>query len=311
MAPGERYGILPRRIPEDLRLPPDARLVAAWLATQQEGFQVVVTALASRLGLGKEKWQRIARQLEATGYLRRSCSPAGERGRWVWTTLFYADASAISAATGADLTGAGFPGDGAPVAGYDGSIRTQRDEEKERTAPPAPAPVDNYEFKDETKPAGKELELIRERLQMTKAQLGTILTACKSSSSRFQDLYQSVQPHLEKHGLRGGKALAYLTACLHENPGRDWTQRQRQEAELEARKAADTAEDQAFASAIQRLAKAGKSGVEVTLSSGGPGCIVLASGGLADVVDASTGKSKGLAQVRQLIAQFPELCDGQ
>lgn len=127
-APGQRFGILPRSIPEDLRLPPDARLVACWLATQQEGFQVVVSALSAKLGLGKEKWQRIARQLEAAGYLLRSCSPSGPGGRWVWTTLFFSDASA---STGGGLTGAGFPGSGAPGAGRDGYIREQGKENKE------------------------------------------------------------------------------------------------------------------------------------------------------------------------------------
>lgn len=127
-APGERYGILPRSIPEDLRIPPDARLVAAWLATQQPGFQVVVGALATRLGLGKEKWQRIARQLQAAGYLRRSCAPSGPGGRWVWTTFFYADASAISAA---DQTGAGKPGAGVVGDGCDGHIRRQAEENKQ------------------------------------------------------------------------------------------------------------------------------------------------------------------------------------
>lgn len=137
LAPGQRFGILPRAIPEDLRLPPDSRLVAAWLATQQEGFQVVVSAICSLLGLGKEKWQRIARQLESTGYLSRSCSPTGPAGRWVWTTLFFADASAN---TGADLTGAGFPGSGAPGDGGDGNIREQGEEYKNPKRESARAP---------------------------------------------------------------------------------------------------------------------------------------------------------------------------
>lgn len=140
LAPGQRFGILPRAIPEDLRLPPDARLVAAWLATQQEGFQVVVSAICSLLGLGKEKWQRIARQLESTGYLSRSCSPTGPSGRWVWKTLFFADASGNSPVAGADLTGAVSPGSGAPGDGGDGNIREQGEEDKNPKRESARAP---------------------------------------------------------------------------------------------------------------------------------------------------------------------------
>ena len=106
--------------------------MACWLATQAQGFQVVVSALSTRLGLGKEKWQRIARQLEESGYLSRSCSPTGPGGRWVWTTLFFADASAHSTPTGADPTGAGFPGSGAPGDGSDGNKRRRQDQKNKQ-----------------------------------------------------------------------------------------------------------------------------------------------------------------------------------
>ncbi|OZB47068.1 MAG: hypothetical protein B7X42_07525 [Thiomonas sp. 14-66-4] len=141
---------------------------------------------------------------------------------------------------------------------------------------------------------------------MTKGQLGVLLNACKAAGCRLQDLHEGVRGHLEKHGLQGAAALAYMKACVSENPGRDWTYQRRRTAELEAREATSRAEDKALTNALQRLAKAGKSGLVVTLRNGT--CrLVLASEGMAEVLDSATGKSKGVAPLRQLLAQLPEL----
>ncbi len=189
--------------------------------------------------------------------------------------------------------------------------RTERKEERKRTGLAAEPLVDESQPQDKNKPApGNELEAMRVSLGMSKAQLGTILTACKAAGSRFQDVYQSVGTHLDKQGLQGTKALAYLLSCVRENPGRDWTYRQRRDAELEAQAATIKAEDLALASALQRLADAGSVGVEVTRKNGSSGRLVSAGSGLVEVRDES-GKSLGLAPVHRVLADFPHLGESQ
>lgn len=84
----DRYGIVPRGLLEDERLGLDTRAVAAWMSTMAVGFQISVFSLKKRLGVGQEKWLRIARELEAGGYLTRSKAPTGPGGRWVWRIVF-------------------------------------------------------------------------------------------------------------------------------------------------------------------------------------------------------------------------------
>ena len=84
----DRYGIVPRGLLEDPRLALDTRAVAAWLAAQAQGFQISIFIMLARLGVGKDRWQRMARELEAAGYLHRSKSLSGAGGRWVWRITF-------------------------------------------------------------------------------------------------------------------------------------------------------------------------------------------------------------------------------
>jgi hypothetical protein len=84
----DRYGIVPRELLEDPRLALDSRAVAAWLAAQAQGFQISIFVMLKKLGLGKDRWQRIAHELEGAGYLQRSKSPSGAGGRWVWRITF-------------------------------------------------------------------------------------------------------------------------------------------------------------------------------------------------------------------------------
>lgn len=88
MSPGERYGIVPRALLQDLNLGLDTRCAAAWLSSQQEGFQISVAALCRLVGISSGRWQRMARELEKNGYLTRSKSPSGLSGHWVWTITF-------------------------------------------------------------------------------------------------------------------------------------------------------------------------------------------------------------------------------
>lgn len=84
----DRYGTVPRALLEDPRLALDTRAVGAWLATQAAGWKISIFVMLQKLGLGKERWQRIARELEAGGYLQRSKAPTGPGGRWVWRVTF-------------------------------------------------------------------------------------------------------------------------------------------------------------------------------------------------------------------------------
>jgi hypothetical protein len=100
-----RWGSVPEALLEDDRLSLDSRAVAAWLAIKPRGWLIVVPVLVKRMRLGKDRWQRIARELEAAGYLSRSCGP-GANGRWQWSVVFNPNPA------GTGFTGAGFPGSG-------------------------------------------------------------------------------------------------------------------------------------------------------------------------------------------------------
>lgn len=131
MPPGSRYGIVPRALLEDPQLSLDTRAVAAWLATQDAGFQIVITVLCRKMGLGKERWLRIARELEAGGYLSRRKRPigvdpiTGRKNQWKWENAF---TPVPSSSPGVDLPVVGFPDHGAPVHGQPDHIRIQLEE---------------------------------------------------------------------------------------------------------------------------------------------------------------------------------------
>jgi hypothetical protein len=131
MPPGSRYGIVPRALLEDPRLSLDTRAVAAWLATQDAGFQIVIAVLCRKMGLGKERWLRIARELEAGGYLSRRKHPigvdptTGRKNQWKWENAFTPVPDSFP---GIDLSVVGFPDHGAPVHGQPDHIRIQLEE---------------------------------------------------------------------------------------------------------------------------------------------------------------------------------------
>lgn len=107
-----RWGTLAEGLIEDNRLSLDTRAVAAWLAIKPPGWQIVISVLTARMNLGKERWQRVARELEAAGYLSRTCRP-GIGGRWKWEIVFDA--------AGGRLPGSGHTDDGDADAGGDGT----------------------------------------------------------------------------------------------------------------------------------------------------------------------------------------------
>lgn len=101
-----RYGIVPEALLEDDRLDLDSRGAAAWLAIKPPGWQISVSALRRRLSLGKDRWQRIASELEAAGYLVRQ-KANGPGGQWIWKIIFNPEPKTI----------AGFPADGQAASG--------------------------------------------------------------------------------------------------------------------------------------------------------------------------------------------------
>lgn len=116
-----KWGAVPEALLEDPVLDLDSRAVAAWLAIKPAGWQISVSALRRRLGrivqrkagdtntefriLGKDRWQRIARELEAGGYLMRQQQNGGTY-QWIWNIVFNPTPSRTHD------TRAGFPGDG-------------------------------------------------------------------------------------------------------------------------------------------------------------------------------------------------------
>jgi hypothetical protein len=84
------WGSVPLALIEDVRLDLAARAVAIWLATRPAGWQISVAHLLSALHLGRDRWRRIAWELQSAGYLARSPTPSGPGGRWVWEIVFCA-----------------------------------------------------------------------------------------------------------------------------------------------------------------------------------------------------------------------------
>lgn len=122
-----RYGIVPEALLEDDRLDLDSRAVAAWLAIKPPNWQISVVALRRRLArksqqsvtevsdldlnskvpmLGKDRWQRIASELEAAGYLFRQ-KTNGPCGQWIWKIIFNPEPKTV----------AGFSADGEAASG--------------------------------------------------------------------------------------------------------------------------------------------------------------------------------------------------
>lgn len=134
-APAGAWGALPLALLEDLRLGLDARAVAAWLATRPDGWQIAVRPLCKRLGLGRDRWQRIARELTAAGYLERRCAPAAAAGgRMVWDTRF----TSVPRAIASSAPEPGLPAPAAPapanpaVESYVPRVRLKKKREKQR-----------------------------------------------------------------------------------------------------------------------------------------------------------------------------------
>ena len=85
------FGIVPVAILEDKTLGFDSRVAAAWLATRPNGWQISVFNLRNKLDVTKGRWWKMARELEAGGYLSRRCmAGGGPRGQFAWEIIFTA-----------------------------------------------------------------------------------------------------------------------------------------------------------------------------------------------------------------------------
>ncbi|MBR8034508.1 hypothetical protein [Burkholderia vietnamiensis] len=110
---------------EDERLALDSRAVAAWLAVKPAGWQVSVQALRIRLQVRKDRWQRMAGELEAAGYLIRE-KRQGAGGKWIWNIEFNPEpldapmANSIAGFSGSGVAASGEPAYGSAGAGGSG-----------------------------------------------------------------------------------------------------------------------------------------------------------------------------------------------
>ena len=302
-APAGAWGALPLALLEDSRLDLDSRAVAAWLGTRPDGWQIAIGPMCRVLGLGRDRWRRIARELEVGGYLSRHVAPIGPAGRMVWTIDFCA------APTMDGFAVAGQPGDGVAVAGQGGDknhIYFSHMEGEERTGRTARPPVDkSKENETRADTAAAELQLIASELGLSQGQLGKVLGECKERGCRLQDVNSTVRHALIAQGLTGGKAVAYLLACLAENPGRDWTSKARREAQEAEQQAWQGAEAAQVAAARARLEAAGAAGVSVSSPRSGRPVILRPDphgwgSGLVELLD-SGGRRLGSAPLRNFV----------
>ncbi|MBV8656587.1 MAG: hypothetical protein JO142_02060 [Burkholderiales bacterium] len=108
----QRWGVVPEALLEDPRLSLEARAVAAWLAAKPDGWKIVIGVMLARLQLGRDRWSRIARELEAAGYLQRR-RVAADKGQFSWHVSFIPCPTTIAATASNGAAVDGQPSDGA------------------------------------------------------------------------------------------------------------------------------------------------------------------------------------------------------
>lgn len=230
----------------DARLSLDSRAVAAWLVLHP--YRHSAASLQAEFGLQRRVWTRVRGELQAAGYLTIS-GPKRQGEQWVW-----------------EIRGAS-PVDNSPQE----HICTKHTDEVTCTfractkradtevlintevltknCADAQAPVDNTTQK--TVSRKKQIYLIQDQLKLSKGQLGHIMNLCKQKNCQLQDVYQSIGKYME--GIFGNQAVAYISKCISENHGRDWTWEARRDAEQSAEHASVQRENQAFGQFMEQI----------------------------------------------------------
>jgi hypothetical protein len=67
---GPGFVAVPNHVLDDERLSPEAIGVLVWFARKPVGWIARTSAVRERFGIGKDRWQRIARELRAVGAIR-------------------------------------------------------------------------------------------------------------------------------------------------------------------------------------------------------------------------------------------------
>lgn len=93
-----RWLATPEALVEDDRMGMDTRLVAIWLAGKPDSWVIRIGPLCGRMGIGRDRWRRIASELERYGYLARERRQNPD-GTWGWQFAFSA-AGDLAAADG-------------------------------------------------------------------------------------------------------------------------------------------------------------------------------------------------------------------
>ena len=105
------WSALPRSLFEDDKLSLDARGLAGWLGTRTDNFIISPSGIRKLLGIGKEKYGRIAGELQRGGYLER-VEGRDNSGRFIWEFIFQLVPQSVFPPA------AGFPPTVKPLAAY-------------------------------------------------------------------------------------------------------------------------------------------------------------------------------------------------
>ncbi len=226
----------------------DSRAIAAWLCLHPHRHSV--GGLQAEFGLRRTVWQRVRSELQAAGYIQIS-GPRRAAGHWDWD---------IRATVPVDNSGGEHmcrkPAD--EVMCRSSTCRKPADTEVlpkpevlHENCPRGQAPVDNSNQGQASRK--KKLFIIQNYLQLSKSQLGHILTICKANNCQLQDVYRSVDKYMDR--LTGNQAVAYLKKCILENPGRDWTWEIKKEERERFEKAQAQKQQMDFENFTEKLAQ--------------------------------------------------------